>query len=474
MYFVLLWLFFRPATCTLHGCGSTWSKELFFDSSENHAWLSKNTSIKRPCEYYSGDFEFKALQPTRLLLLANGPINISINQKLIYRSNEHKMTIYNQLIVISSLKNHIQIEGHVTYFKWYPYQMRFYLYNLPARYNIEPEKDKRCHTSMFAAEPYLFHSLSKHPLRTQQALEADFFYVPLHSMCIKQKQKKYPDLLQNKKLFEQGILHVQTNWPYWRRNYGTDHIFTAVHDFSTCFAWREPENKRMRYDFGTKNATFLVYSGDVSTKCFRQSQDIVIPPFVPDTRRSIDFHFQRDWLAYFQGTVQWITWQNEIVHTYSRGVRQTLYRLYKNSSEIHIHDGALNNVEDYYSRFKRCKFAICPLGMASWSPRTVEALVHGSIPVIVSDSIVLPFSNIIDWRAISIQVSEEDACRPGHLQNILENIDLPRQEAMRRQGQVEVSKLLYNTPQWSSHSVTKTLIVSLEKKLLLKTSILNI
>lgn len=48
------------------------------------------------------------------------------------------------------------------------------------------------------------------------------------------------------------------------------------------------------------------------------------------------------------------------------------------------------------------------MGWAPWSPRIVEAVVYGCVPVIIADNISLPYSHVIPWSDISLTVREDD------------------------------------------------------------------
>lgn len=65
----------------------------------------------------------------------------------------------------------------------------------------------------------------------------------------------------------------------------------------------------------------------------------------------------------------------------------------------------------YYEDMRRSVFCLCPLGWAPWSPRIVESLQQGCIPVIISDNIILPFREFVDWPAITVHVPEKDVPR---------------------------------------------------------------
>ena len=69
------------------------------------------------------------------------------------------------------------------------------------------------------------------------------------------------------------------------------------------------------------------------------------------------------------------------------------------------------------------------------SPRIVEAIYYDCIPVIIADGFVLPFSDVLDWDAFSIQVKEKDIPR---LKEIL--LDVPMAKCEELQGRIREVK----------------------------------
>lgn len=51
-------------------------------------------------------------------------------------------------------------------------------------------------------------------------------------------------------------------------------------------------------------------------------------------------------------------------------------------------------------------FTLCPRGIANWSFRVFESILCGSIPVILSDSYVKPFSSVLAWDTFSLTFAE--------------------------------------------------------------------
>lgn len=73
----------------------------------------------------------------------------------------------------------------------------------------------------------------------------------------------------------------------------------------------------------------------------------------------------------------------------------------------------------YQLEIARSVFCLCPLGWAPWSPRLVESVALGCVPVVIADGIRLPFSSAVRWSEISLTVAERDV---GKLGKILERV----------------------------------------------------
>lgn len=83
----------------------------------------------------------------------------------------------------------------------------------------------------------------------------------------------------------------------------------------------------------------------------------------------------------------------------------------------------------YRSEIARSVFCLCPLGWAPWSPRLVEAVALGCVPVIIADDIRLPFPSAVRWPEISLVVAERDVSR---LDSILDHVAATNLSAIRR------------------------------------------
>lgn len=101
-----------------------------------------------------------------------------------------------------------------------------------------------------------------------------------------------------------------------------------------------------------------------------------------------------------------------------RGLRGAIWEKYQDDP---LFDISSEHPAAYYEDMQRSIFCLCPLGWAPWSPRIVEAVVFGCIPVIIADDIVLPFTDVIPWNDIAVFVPEKDV---GRLDTILTSISM--------------------------------------------------
>jgi len=106
----------------------------------------------------------------------------------------------------------------------------------------------------------------------------------------------------------------------------------------------------------------------------------------------------RPLLAAFKGVVRdyWY---------HSFGVRQLWAEQFRASPRVSIdteRDGPFEAAE-------RARYCLCPPGFYAWSPRPVEALFYGCVPVVVADDLVLPWDELLDWSALALQLPYDRA-----------------------------------------------------------------
>jgi len=92
-------------------------------------------------------------------------------------------------------------------------------------------------------------------------------------------------------------------------------------------------------------------------------------------------------------------------------IRPILLQHWKNrDNDIIVYEYLPKGI-DYYSIMLSSKFCLCPSGFEVASPRIVESIYAECVPVILSNYYVLPFSDVLQWEAFSVQLDVSDIPR---------------------------------------------------------------
>lgn len=150
----------------------------------------------------------------------------------------------------------------------------------------------------------------------------------------------------------------------------------------------------------------------------QEAEHVVIPPHVPPEVALEILELEktrRDIFAFFRGKME-VHPKNISGRFYSKKVRTELLQRYGRNSKFYLKRKRYDN---YRSEMARSLFCLCPLGWAPWSPRLVESVLLGCIPVIIADNIRLPFPSVLRWSDISLQVAEKDV---ASLEKVLDHV----------------------------------------------------
>ncbi|KAH7426560.1 hypothetical protein KP509_10G006200 [Ceratopteris richardii] len=292
--------------------------------------------------------------------------------------------------------------------------MKIYIYDVPAALHEDvAEKEPRCTTHMFASEIEIHKFLLASIVRTLDPQEADWFYTPMYTNCDLSEQG-LPLITGVPQLVRSAVTHISVSWPYWNRSGGADHFFVVPHDFGACFHFQEKAAIWRGIYPLLRRATLIQTFGQSNHPCMGNNY-IIIPPYVPPTMVAVHRlspATPRSIFAYFRGTIYDVR-NDPKGGYYARGIRAALWEAFR---EHPMFDIATDHPTTYYEDMQRSLFCLCPRGWAPWSPRIVEAVILGCIPVIIADDIVLPFEDVIPWDKMAVFVNESNV---GDLDAIL-------------------------------------------------------
>ncbi|MBA0861978.1 hypothetical protein Goshw_003127 [Gossypium schwendimanii] len=287
-------------------------------------------------------------------------------------------------------------------------RLKVYVYELPSKYNKKIlQKDPRCLSHMFAAEIFMHRFLLSSPVRTLNPEEADWFYTPIYATC-DLTPTGLPLPFKSPRMVRSAIQLISSSWPYWNRTEGADHFFVVPHDFGACFHYQEEKAIERGILPILRRATLVQTFGQRNHVCLNEGS-ITIPPYAPPQKmqaHQIPPDTPRSIFVYFRGLFYDVNNDPEGGYYASgRGARAAVWENFKSNP---LFDISTEHPTTYYEDMQRAIFCLCPLGWAPWSPRLVEAVVFGCIPVIIADDIVLPFADAIPWEEIGVFVAEED------------------------------------------------------------------
>ncbi|KAK6144334.1 hypothetical protein DH2020_021154 [Rehmannia glutinosa] len=324
--------------------------------------------------------------------------------------------------------------------------MKVYVYDLPSKYNSDWLSNERCSSHLFASEVAIHKALLTSDVRTLDPWEADFFFVPVYVSCNFSTVNGFPAIGHARSLMASAVKHFSSRLPFWNRSFGADHVFVASHDFGSCFHTLEDVAIADGVPEFLRNSVILQTFGVKHKHPCQDVENVLVPPYIsPESVRATleksPVTGRRDIFAFFRGKME-VHPKNVSGRFYSKRVRTEIWRKYGTDRWFYLRR---HRFAGYQSEIVRSTFCLCPLGWAPWSPRLVESVALGCVPVIIADGIRLPFPSAVPWAEISLTVAESYVDKLGE---ILEHVAATNLTSIQRKlWDPSVSNaLLFNVP----------------------------
>ncbi|PSS34919.1 Glycosyltransferase [Actinidia chinensis var. chinensis] len=270
--------------------------------------------------------------------------------------------------------------------------------------------------SIYAMEGNFIYHMEVSKFRTKDPEKAHVFFLPFSVSSIvrfvyereshnwaplKQTVKDYVDLVGRK-------------YPYWNRSLGADHFMLACHDWGPELSSAVPDLY--------KNSIRALCNANTS-EGFNPTKDVSFPEILlhDGTMNRLlggPSPSKRPVLVFFAGGVH-------------GPVRPILLEHWEDRDEdVQVHKYLPKSVS-YYGMMRKSKYCICASGYEVASPRMVEALYMGCIPVLIKDHYVAPFSDVLNWKSFSVEVAVKDI---PNLKKILTGISTRQYIRLHRRG----------------------------------------
>ncbi|KAK9937178.1 hypothetical protein M0R45_013987 [Rubus argutus] len=314
-----------------------------------------------------------------------------------------------------------------------------YLYDLPTRFTYgiieqhslarggRPADDVSAlkypgHQHM--GEWYLFKDLLKpeservgSPVsRVSDPEEADLFYVPFFSSLslIVNTNRQAAGSGEKRVYSDEENQEALVEWletqEYWKRNNGRDHVIMA-----------SDPNALYRVLDSVKNAVLLVCDfGRLKADQGSLVKDVIVPYSHRINTYNGDISLEnRKTLLFFMGN----RFRKE-----GGKIRDLLFQLLENEEDVIVKHGTQSRESRRAAShgMHTSKFCLNPAGDTPSACRLFDSIVSLCVPVIISDSIELPFEDVIDYRKIAIFVESNTALKPGFLVSLLREITSER------------------------------------------------
>ncbi|KAE8694874.1 putative glucuronoxylan glucuronosyltransferase IRX7 [Hibiscus syriacus] len=219
--------------------------------------------------------------------------------------------------------------------------LKIYVYELTSEYNEDWLSNKRCSNHLFASEVAIHRALmNTYELRTFDPYEADFFFVPVYVSCNFSTVNGFPAIGHARSLISSAIQLISSDYPFWNRSQGSDHIFVASHDYGACFhAMEDRAIDDGIPEFLKKSIILQTFGVDYKHPC-QDVENVIIPPYIPpesvrNTLEKFPLTGNRDIMVFFRGKME-VHPKNVSGKFYSKKVRTEIWRRYNGDRRFYL------------------------------------------------------------------------------------------------------------------------------------------
>ncbi|CAH9113904.1 unnamed protein product [Cuscuta epithymum] len=284
----------------------------------------------------------------------------------------------------------------------------------------------------YAIEGYFIQAMDVTPFRTSDPNEAHLFFLPFSVTMLTEViyvRDSHDWSLMKKTAFDYVDV-IAHKYPFWNRSLGADHFMLACHDWGPEISFAIPN---------LHNNSIRALCNANTSERFDPKRDVSIP----------EIHLPSGTTAGILGGPP--PANRSVLVFYSGGlhgpIRPILMEHWgnKEDEEVQIHSYLpKGGGQSYYEMMRKSKYCICPSGYEVASPRMVEALYMGCVPVLIKQGYVMPFGDVLNWETFAVIIPVKDI---PNLKKILKGIPEKKYLRMQKRGiQIRRHFEIHNPP----------------------------
>ncbi|TRY72016.1 hypothetical protein TCAL_09607 [Tigriopus californicus] len=256
-----------------------------------------------------------------------------------------------------------------------------------------------------------------------EAIEASPYYTPeAHEACVFVPAMDFLNENDVQVAASGAALAMGSDWDEGRNNL----VFTMLPGSPPQFS----------PSLGVPHGRAMVAGAGLNTWSYRKGFDIALPTFSPEVQGS-----NRTWPAQeriwrlVSSQVNIASKTQEILHELEEDHSQDLVvlsRCFNGGKNLKTRCRSDGSQHAYPGVMGQAEFCLVVKGVRLTQSTLMDAMHLGCIPVVVVDSLVLPFSEVLDWKRFSIRLFERN------LPNVMEILNaISRQKVLELQAQVQ-------------------------------------
>ncbi|XP_065224418.1 exostosin-2 [Planococcus citri] len=273
------------------------------------------------------------------------------------------------------------------------------LYNCFDIYKCGKNGEQQIHIYVYPLKQYLnsegrpiIHRLSREFYSIVESVSRSKYYTSdPNQACV--FLPPFDTLAQDNFLVRETSQALNHSLPYW--NNGENHIIFNM----------LPDKHSSVVELGTGKA--MIAGAGFDSWTYRSKFDISLPAFSPyaNTPRKWS-EIQRTWLV----TSSQLNVHSVFLHKINQLSKDHKEMIVlKGCAHANILFRCINDTKyPYPAVLQNSKFCLILRGTRLTQPALLEAMAAGCIPIVVSDTLIMPFREVIDWRRAALFILEDD------------------------------------------------------------------